>query len=106
MRKYAHCHDAFTFGESVRGSSSKVEHQVTCVLHLHKLVIEKVLTLLFTRSLDELASEKKTKRIKHIETLQSYVNTLALGTEKNLSTGNVLSRMETRSAIAALQICK
>jgi hypothetical protein len=51
------------------------------VLHLHKHVIEKVLTLLFTRSLDELASGGKTKQIKHIETLQSYVNILALGTE-------------------------
>jgi hypothetical protein len=79
MRKYAHYHDAFTFGESVKDSYSKVENQVPCVLHLHKCVIEKVLTLLFTRSLDELASGEKTKRIKHIETLQSYFNTLALG---------------------------
>jgi hypothetical protein len=58
MRKCAHFHDAFTFGESVRGSYSKVENQVPCVLHLHKRMIEKVLTLLFTRSLDELASEE------------------------------------------------
>jgi hypothetical protein len=56
MRKYAHYHDAFTFGESAKGSYSKVENQVPCVLHIHKRVIEKVLTLLFTRSLDELAS--------------------------------------------------
>jgi hypothetical protein len=81
MRKYAHYHDAFTFGESVKVSYSKVENQVPSVLHLHKRVIEKVLTMLFTRSLAELASEEKTKRIKHLETLQSYVNTLALGTE-------------------------
>jgi hypothetical protein len=57
IRKYAHLHDAFTFGESVRCSSSKIENQVPCVLHLHKRVIEKVLTLLFTRSLDKIASE-------------------------------------------------
>jgi hypothetical protein len=79
--KYAHYRDAFTFGESVKVSYSKVENQVPCVLHLHKRIIEKVPTLLFTRSLDELASGEKTKRIKHIETLQSYVNTLALDTE-------------------------
>jgi hypothetical protein len=81
MRQYEHYHDAFTFGESVKGSYSKVENQVPCVLHLHKRVIEKVLMLLFTRSLDELASGEKTKRIKCIDTLQSYVNTLALGTD-------------------------
>jgi hypothetical protein len=54
MRKYAHYHDAFTLGESVKGSYSKVKNEVPCVLHLHKRVIENVLTLLFTRSLDEL----------------------------------------------------
>jgi hypothetical protein len=59
MRKYAHYHDAFTFGESVKGSYSKVKDKVPCVIHLDKRVIEKVLTLLFTRSLDELASGEK-----------------------------------------------
>jgi hypothetical protein len=81
MRKYAHYHDAFTFGESVKGSYIKIENQVPCVLHLHKCVIENVLTLLFTRSLDELASGKKTKRIKHTKRLQSYVNTIAFGSD-------------------------
>jgi hypothetical protein len=52
---------------------------VLCVLHLHKRIIEKVITLLFTRSVDELASEEKTKRVKHIVVLQSYINTIALG---------------------------
>jgi hypothetical protein len=42
-------------------------------------VIEKVLTLLLTLSL---AREENTKRIKHIETLQYYVNTLALVNER------------------------
>jgi hypothetical protein len=52
------------------------------VLHWHKRGIEKEITLLFTRSLDELTSEGKRKWIKHIETLQSYVNTLAVGNER------------------------
>jgi hypothetical protein len=55
MIKYAHYYDVFTFGESVKGSYNNVENQVPCVLHLHKRVIEKVLMMLFTRSLDELA---------------------------------------------------
>jgi hypothetical protein len=55
-----------------------VEDKVLCVLHLHKRIIEKVITLLFTRSVDELASEEKTKRVKHIVVLQSYINTIAL----------------------------
>jgi hypothetical protein len=82
MRKYVHYHDAFTFGETVKGSYRKVENQVPCVLHLHKRVIEKVLMILFTLSLDELESEKKINRIKHKEKLQSCVSTLALGTKK------------------------
>jgi hypothetical protein len=82
MQKYAHFHDAFIFRESVWCSFSKVETQIPCVLHLHKRVVEKVLTLLFTHSLDELTSEGHTKRITHIETLQSYVNTLTLSNER------------------------
>jgi hypothetical protein len=79
MRKCAHYNDVFTCGGSVKGSYSKLENQVPCVLILHKRIIEKELMLLFTHSLDELASKEKTRQIKHIETLQSYVNTLVLG---------------------------
>jgi hypothetical protein len=57
-----------------------VEEQVFCVLHLHNRVIEKVITILFTRSVDELASEEKKKLMKHTGVLQSYINTTALGT--------------------------
>jgi hypothetical protein len=52
------------------------------MLHLHKRVIEKVITILSTHSLDELTREEKTNRIKHIDTLQSFVNTLALCNEE------------------------
>jgi hypothetical protein len=58
MRKYTHLHDAFIFAESVCCSFSKVESQVPWVLHLHKRVIEKVVMLLFTRSLDKITSDK------------------------------------------------
>jgi hypothetical protein len=56
-----------------------VEDQVFCVLHLHTRIIEKVKTLLFTRSVDELTSEEKRKRVKHIGVLQSYINMISLG---------------------------
>jgi hypothetical protein len=68
MRKYAHYHGAVTFGESVKGSYSKVENQVPCVLHLHNRVIEKELTLLFTHSIDQLASGKNKANKTHRET--------------------------------------
>jgi hypothetical protein len=85
MRKYDYFHNAFTFSESVRCAFNKVENQFMCVLYLHKRIIEKVLMLLFTHSLDELASEEKTKRIKHSETLQSFVYTLDLGNDRKPS---------------------
>jgi hypothetical protein len=50
-----------------------------CVLHLHKHIIEKVITLLITRLFDELACKEKKKRVKHIDVLQSYISTIALG---------------------------
>jgi hypothetical protein len=39
----------------------------------------KVVTLLFTQSMDELTSEEKTKIVKHIATLHFSINTIALG---------------------------
>jgi hypothetical protein len=56
-----------------------MEDQVFCVLHLYKRIIEKVITLLFTRLVDELASDEKTKRAEHIIVLQSYIKKIALG---------------------------
>jgi hypothetical protein len=79
--RYAYYNDAIAFGESVRESSSKVENQIFCVLHLHKRVIEKVITLVFTRSVDELEKEEKKVRVQHIDYLSLCVNTLALGSE-------------------------
>jgi hypothetical protein len=101
MRKYAHYHDAFTFGESVKGSYSKVENQVPCVFHLYKRVIEKVLTLLFTHSLEELTSEEKTKWINTLRHFNLMSTHLLWVPRINLATGNGVSRMETRSAVAA-----
>jgi hypothetical protein len=52
------------------------------MLYLQKCVIENIIRRLFTRSLDELAGEEKTNRIKHTETIQSFINTIALGDEE------------------------
>jgi hypothetical protein len=57
--RYAYYNDEIAFGESVRESFSKVENQIFCVLHLHKRVIEKVITLLFTWSVDTLEKDEK-----------------------------------------------
>jgi hypothetical protein len=74
----AHYNDARDFEESARLSFSRVENQIQCVLHLHKRIIEKVVAILFTWSLDELTSEVKTKRVNQFDQLQLYINTLAL----------------------------
>jgi hypothetical protein len=77
--RYCCYNDALAFGESMKHSFSKADNQMLCVMHLHKRVIEKVVTLLLTRSMDELTSEEKTKGVKHIDTLQLLINTIALG---------------------------
>jgi hypothetical protein len=79
--KLAHYNYANDFEESVKHSFIHVENQIFCVLHLHKRIIEKVMTLLFTRSLEELISDVKIKRVQNIEMHSSYINTLALGDE-------------------------
>jgi hypothetical protein len=76
---YSHHHDAITFAESFRHSFSRVDDQVLCVMHLHTQIIEKVIMLLFTPSVDELASEARTKLVKHTNVLQSYTKRNIVG---------------------------
>jgi hypothetical protein len=77
--RYCCYNDALAFGEPVNLSFSKAENQLSCVLHLYKHVIEKLVMLLFTRSMDELTSKEKNKRVKHIDNLQLLINMIALG---------------------------
>jgi hypothetical protein len=64
--RYAYYNDAIAFGESVIEPSSIVDNKICCVLHLHKRVIEKLITLLFTWSVDELEKEEKKVRVQRI----------------------------------------
>jgi hypothetical protein len=57
--KYRYYNDVLAFVISIEGSFSRPEDQIFCMLHIHKRVIEKVITLLFTRSLDELNTDVK-----------------------------------------------
>jgi hypothetical protein len=79
ISKYGYYTDVLAFTLSIDGAFSRPEDQIFCILHLHKREIEKIITLLFTRSVDELNTDVKKKRVAHIELLQSHVNTLALG---------------------------
>jgi hypothetical protein len=106
ISRYSRDHGAISFGQSFDKSCSRVEDQVFCVLHLQKWIIEKVIMLLFTRSVDELASEEKTKRVKHIGLLQSYINTIALGSVTNPGHWKCPVKTNKRWATAILQMVR
>jgi hypothetical protein len=91
----------------VRHSFSKVDNQILCVLHLHKRVIEKVITLFFLY-VDELEKEEKKVRVKHIDYLSLCVNTLALGSElkPSLAIVSALLKTKVKLGIPVLQIFK
>jgi hypothetical protein len=59
--RYAFYVDMINYGVSLENAMS-----IFCHLHLHNRVIEKVVTLLFTRSVDEFKIEVKKKRVEHI----------------------------------------
>jgi hypothetical protein len=94
------------FALSIEGAFSRPEDQIFCLLHLHKRVIEKVITLIFTRSVDELNSDLKKKRVAHIELLQSHVNTLAPGPVEKPGHWKCPVKTDKRSATAASLMTK
>jgi hypothetical protein len=53
------CHNALKFEQCLSWSRSSVEDTVPCNSHMHKLLIEKVMTLIFVLALDEASSSNK-----------------------------------------------
>jgi hypothetical protein len=80
--------DVARFKRSVADAMIRIENAVPCVLHLHKRVMEKILSLIFTRSLGE---QEKTKavRLVHAEKMSKWLNEKAFGTVDDPGTYSV-----------------
>jgi hypothetical protein len=76
-----HCHNAVKFENCLNVSKSRVEDAVPCILHMHKRIIEKVMTLIFIIALDEASSTNKSTRAKKVADMEHHINTIAFGTE-------------------------
>jgi hypothetical protein len=77
--KYAFYVDAINYGVSIENAMNRPDDKILCHLHLHKRVIEKVAIMLFTRSVDELKTEVKKKRLYHILKLETIINHNGMG---------------------------
>jgi hypothetical protein len=76
------------FKRSVADAMIINENTVPCVLHLHKRVVEKILSLIFIRSLGE-QKKKKAVRLVHSQNKSKWLNTKAFGTVDDPGTYNV-----------------
>jgi hypothetical protein len=61
----------------------KVENCVPCILHLHKRIIEKLTTMVFCASLDEISTSNKEARKLQAKKISEYKNTMAYGTPED-----------------------
>jgi hypothetical protein len=55
----------------------KVDKCVPCILYLHKRIIEKLMTMVFCASLDEISTSNKAARKRQSKKISEYINTMA-----------------------------
>jgi hypothetical protein len=55
----------FDFEGSVSRDMIKVQHTVPCILHLHKRIIEKIMSLVYALYLNELSKDNKQQRLEY-----------------------------------------
>jgi hypothetical protein len=72
--------DVIAYESSVVNAMCKAEHQLPCVLHLHKRVIEKIMTMIYCMSVDEVSKTNKNARKRQIVKIAHIINTIAYGT--------------------------
>jgi hypothetical protein len=56
VQRFKYITDCLAFEESVATDLVKVDKCVPCILHLHKRIIEKFMTMVFYASLDEIST--------------------------------------------------
>jgi hypothetical protein len=70
--------DASRFNNIVAADIMNIENAMPCILHLHKRVIEKIVSLVFLRSLSEQESNKAA-RFRHTVLVGNWLNEKAFG---------------------------
>jgi hypothetical protein len=79
--RFKHIDDCLAFEASVSNAIVKVDNQTPCILHLHKRVIEKIMTMICCVSLDEVSTTNKAARKRQCKKNAQYINTLAYGND-------------------------
>jgi hypothetical protein len=83
VQRFKYITDCLAFEESVATALVKVDNCVPCILHLHKRIIEKLLTMVFCASLDEISTSNKAARKRQAKKISEYINTIAYGTPED-----------------------
>jgi hypothetical protein len=89
LARMSNLRDVIAYESSVVNAMCKAEHQLPCVLHLHKRVIEKVMTMIYCVSLDEVLTTNKNARKRQIVKIAHIINTIAYGTRTDPGTYRV-----------------
>jgi hypothetical protein len=83
IQRFKYITDCLAFEESAATAHVKVENCVPCILHLHKRIIEKLITMVFCVSLDDISTINKTAIKCQAKKISEYINTMAYGTPED-----------------------
>jgi predicted butyrate kinase (DUF1464 family) len=78
------CKDVLVYESSVVNAMVVKENQVPCILHLHKRVMEKITSMIYSISLDEVLTTNKNARKKQAAKVSAIINISAFGTPGDL----------------------
>jgi hypothetical protein len=73
------CKDLLAYKSSVLQAMVLAEHQVPCILHLHKRVMEKIMSMIYSISLDEVLKTNKNARKRQVGNISGIINVSAFG---------------------------
>jgi hypothetical protein len=74
LKKY---HDVLSYEARTAASKSKPIDAIPCVLHMHKRMLEKLVSMLFKEALHEAGPSKKAIRFRKAQDIAKQVNTIA-----------------------------
>jgi hypothetical protein len=74
-----YCQDVFDFEGSVSRAMIKVQNAVPFILHLHKRIIEKIMSLVYALCLNEHSKDNKQQRLEYAKNMSDFLNENAFG---------------------------
>jgi hypothetical protein len=81
--RFKYTYDCIAFEETVARALVKVDNRVPCIFHLHKRIIERLITMVYSAFLDEVSTSNKASIKRQAIKTAGFINTIVYGDEED-----------------------